>query len=242
MRISPYIKHLLIINLLMFAIAALNLIPDFSEITALWFIKNPNFHWWQFISHMFMHANLSHLLFNMFALYSFGVVFEQLWGGKKFLFFYISCGLGAALLHLGVTYFTFQQDFQSFVNQGISPSELYNFLNDPHPYQWIDKGDVVSLMRAYQTHAVGASGAIYGILVAFGMSFPEAELMLIFLPIPIKAKYFIPGLILFDLFSGISQFSIFGDNIAHFAHIGGGITGFFIYRFWKNNQFKRWDQ
>jgi len=207
MNITPVVKQLLIINIIFFI--GTNLVGQdlVYSLFALFSFESPNFKAYQLVTHMFMHGNLPHIFFNMYALYSFGSTLEHFWGGKKFLFFYISCGLGAAIVN-------------NFVNQ--------YFLHDVYS---------VSL---------GASGAIYGLLVAFGFMFPEAQLGFMFIPVPIKAKYFITGIVLLDLFLGLKGSSIFGTGgtgIAHFAHIGGAITGFIMMWVWKKNQFndRRWN-
>jgi len=168
------------------------------------------------------------------------------------LFFYISCGLGAALVHQGVNYFEFQSAYNILINNGLTPNEIQTLLTEgsvraqnASPNGAAIQEAVNSLSGAYKIPVVGASGAIYGILVAFAFMFPDAKLMLLFLPVPIKAKYFVPGLMLLDLFSGLNGSSIFGmsTGIAHFAHLGGALTGFLIMRYWKKNQFNqnRWN-
>jgi membrane associated rhomboid family serine protease len=198
------VKHLIIINVLVF-LAANFAMPSLYESLPLYCFGNENFQWYQFLTHMFMHAQLptlAHIGFNMYALYSFGSVLEHFWGRNKFLFFYISCGLGAALIN-----------------------NLYYFYI----------GDIYA-------SAVGASGAIYGLLVAYGFMFPNAELGFMFIPVPVKAKYFIPGIIAIDLFFGLKGQSMFGyggTGIAHFAHIGGALFGFIIMWFWRNTKYNR---
>jgi membrane associated rhomboid family serine protease len=184
----------------------------------------------------------------MFALYSFGSTLEHLWGGKKFLFFYISCGLGAALLHTVVNYYHFQEGLATLVSNGFSKIEILQLLNegkiDTRWQELLTVKQFENFTSAYVGTAVGASGAIYGIIVAFAFLFPNAELALMFVPIPIKAKYFVPGLVLIDLYLGISGKSIFGGGgIAHFAHVGGALFGFLIMWYWKKNQFNsnRWN-
>lgn len=205
MNITPTVKQLLIINILFFI--GTQIIGDQAYVYfALFSFENPNFHIWQLLTHMFMHGGFMHIAFNMFALYSFGTMLESIWGSKKFLFFYISCGLGAGIL---------QNLINSYTN------------------------DILSV-------AVGASGAIYGLLTAFAFMFPNAELALMFIPVPIKAKYFVPGLLAIDLFLGFGGSSIFGGGgtgIAHFAHVGGAIVGFIMMWYWKKNSFdnKRWN-
>ena len=245
-RLTEGIKHLLIINVLFFI--ATSLYGDrFFEWFSLWYPQNPNFGIWQVVSHMFMHGGFAHILFNMYALWAFGSPLERMWGTKKFLFFYFSAGLGAALIHTGVNYYHVRQGLDVLTSAGIQESQIFDLLNQgKYNEAWLQMGPpgvVNKFLDAFYTPAVGASGAIYGILVAFGMMFPNSELFLIFLPIPIKAKYFIPALILLDLFSGVTGYSIFGGGIAHFAHVGGALFGFIMMWYWKRNQFNknRWD-
>jgi len=239
LKLTGAVKHILIINILFFV--ATEIYGDYMyQLFSLWFPKNENFALWQIASHMFMHGGFMHILFNMYALWAFGAPLEQMWGRNKFLFFYLSAGLGAALIHTGVNYYYFNEGYQQLVNAGVADAAINEFLNTPTRYM---RSDLVSMYEAYNVPAVGASGAIYGILVAFAMMFPNSELFLIFIPFPIKAKYFIPVLIGLDLFSGVTGYSIFGSGIAHFAHVGGALFGFIMMWYWKKNQFKnnRWD-
>lgn len=245
-RLSDGIKHLLLLNILFFV--ASNLYGDrLVDLLALWFPQNPNFALWQVVSHMFMHGGLMHIFFNMYALWAFGSPLERMWGTQKFVFFYFSAGIGAALIHTGVNYYHVHQGIDALVAAGQQEGEILNILAqgkfDTSWAQMVPDGVVNRMLDSYFTPAVGASGAIYGILVAFGMSFPNSELFLIFLPIPIKAKYFIPALIALDLFSGVTGYSVFGGGIAHFAHVGGALFGFLMMWYWRRNQFNRnrWD-
>lgn len=245
-RITEGIKHLLIVNVLFFLAASLYG-DQFYDWFSLWFPSNPHFTWWQVLSHMFMHGGLMHIFFNMYALWAFGSPLERMWGTNKFLFFYFSAGLGAALIHSGVNYYHVHQGVEALVNAGRSESEIYQLLaQGKYDQNWsqIAPAELVNrMLESYFTPAVGASGAIYGILVAFGMSYPNSELFLIFLPVPIKAKYFIPALIALDLFSGVTGYSLFGGGIAHFAHVGGALFGYLMMWYWRRNQFNRnrWD-
>jgi membrane associated rhomboid family serine protease len=182
---------------------------------------------------MFMHASFSHILFNMYGLWAFGSPLEQMWGRKKFLFFYFSAGLGAGLIYTLVNYYQFNAALETLVNSGISQNEIFELMNPTKMYQ---NTDLQKMNQLYNTPAVGASGAVYGVLAAFGLYFKDAKLALIFLPIPIAAKYFIPVMIFGDLFFGMTKYSV--GNIAHFAHIGGALIGFIIAYAWKKNQFK----
>ncbi len=248
MNITPVVKQLLIINIIFFI--GSQLVPVAESYFALYYFENPMFKFWQPLSHMFMHGGLMHIFFNMFALYSFGSALEHFWGGNKFLFFYISCGLGAALLHSFINYLEFRNELSYLLDSGFKKEDVLSLLNqNMFDQRWLNvigQDGVDALSISYHVPAVGASGAVYGLLVAFAFMFPNAELALMFIPIPIKAKYFVPGLLAIDLFLGFKGSSIFGagsTGIAHFAHIGGALTGFIMMWYWKKNQFnhKRWN-
>jgi membrane associated rhomboid family serine protease len=251
MNITPTVKQLLIINII-FYIGSQIVGKQAYRIFGLYFFENETFKIWQPLTHMFMHAqmpNITHLLFNMFALYSFGSALETFWGSKKFLFFYISCGLGAALLHLGVNYYDFHSGFDSLLQAGFSKTEIYSWLYqgklNPEWENILTVAESRKMGEAFVVPAVGASGAIYGLLVAFAYMFPNAQLGLLFIPIPIKAKYFVPVILLIDLILGFKGDAIFsgGSGIAHFAHLGGALTGFLMMYYWKKTQFdkNRWN-
>jgi membrane associated rhomboid family serine protease len=251
MNITPVVKQLLILNIIFYI--GSQMVPVSYDLFALYFPESTSFRLWQPITHMFMHAqypNIMHIAFNMFALFSFGSALEHFWGGKKFLFFYISCGLGAALLHIGVNYLEFYRVVGMLTDSVVSEAQIFDLLKegkyDPEWVKLIGQSNVSNYIVTVAGTAVGASGAIYGLLTAFAFMFPKAELMMMFIPIPIKAKYFVPGLLVLDLILGLNGTSIFGGGstgIAHFAHIGGAITGFIMMWFWRKNQFnhKRWN-
>ncbi len=221
----------------------------FYDWFALHFPKNDAFQPWQIITHMFMHGGVTHILFNMFALWMFGTAVEQRFGSKKFLFFYISSGLGAALVMIGYYYFQFYTGLSALTEAGLDQSEILKTLKsgmyNTGWQQVLGDDGMQKFVSVFNATMVGASGAIMGVLVAFGMMYPESKLMLIFLPIPIKAKYFIPGIIALDLISAITGQSFFSpSNTAYMAHIGGALTGFLIMWYWKKTQFNknRWDR
>lgn len=241
-RITEAVKHLIIINVIVF-VATYLLKINISDSLALYFPENENFGLWQYISHIFVHGSPMHLLFNMYGLWAFGTPLEQIWGRNKFIFFYFSAGLGAGIIYTLANYYQFNSVFEQLVNIGISEDDIQHLLStgsyNPQILQHISETRLTDFYTTYHTPAVGASGAVYGILVAFGMAFPNAKLALLFLPFPIAAKYFIPLIILGDLFFGVTSYSV--GNIAHFAHIGGALIGFIIAWYWKKNQFNRWN-
>ena len=243
--ITDAVKHLIILNVILFIAPKLLGNFDLQNLFALHFPKSPEFGIWQFVTHMFMHSQQTfmHILFNMYGLWAFGTPLEQMWGRNKFLFFYFSAGLGAGIVYTLVNYYQFNAVYDQLVEIGLSTSEIQNILNtgtySSQILAAISEANLAEFYSTYHTPAVGASGAVYGILVAFGMAFPNAKLALIFFPVPISAKYFIPVIILGDLFFGITKYSI--GNVAHFAHIGGALIGFIIVWYWKKNQFNRWN-
>ncbi len=218
-------KNLLIINIICFIGSMI-----FSQATnffGVFYPDSPFFKIWQVITYMFMHGGFAHIFFNMFALVMFGGVIERILGPKKFLNYYLICGLGALVLQYGI------QAIEVYNIAGsVRASQFLNFnfttgmvsTNLP-----ISQDQLGTLLSIYGTPLVGASGAIYGLLLAYGYLFPNAEVMLIFLPIPIKAKYFIPILIVIEIFLG---FSNSGGSIAHLAHVGGALFGFILLKIW----------
>lgn len=242
-RISDTIKALIIVNVIFF-IGTQLLGETAYRLFSLFYFESPYFQLWQPLTHMFMHGGIMHILFNMYALWAFGSPLEQIWGKNKFLFFYFSAGIGAALIHTLVNYYQVHTGMEYLLNAGMSQADITNLLTtgqyNSGVLNSVSMETIQSAYDSFNTPAVGASGAIYGILVAFGMMFPNSELMLIFLPIPIKAKYFIPLLLLGDLFFGISGA---GTGVAHFAHIGGALFGFIMAYYWKKNSFDshRWN-
>lgn len=252
MRMTDTVKQLLIINIIFYI--GSNYVGDMAyQLFSLYYPENPSFRYWQPLTSMFMHAkipNFMHILFNMFALYSFGSALEHFWGSKKFLFFYISCGLGASFLYLGFNYYQYHHALEMLQEANVSQDVINAILKEGRYsnalLEIIPLSELEGMYHAYNTPAVGASGAIYGLLIAFAFMFPNAELMMMFIPIPIKAKYFVPGLLMLDLVLGFKGSSIFGSGgtgIAHFAHLGGALTGFIMMWYWKKNSFNknRWD-
>lgn len=236
------IKILIVVCVVMFAIGYM--VPGMQlvmlENFALYFPQNENFRIWQFVTNIFMHGGFAHIFFNMYALWAFGSPLEKIWGRKKFFVFFFLAGIGAAVIYTLINYFQFNSIYDQLVSAGATPDDIKALLaTGQYKTSWLE---VVSEERMqdfrnfYRIPVVGASGAIYGVLVAFGILFPNAKLFLIFLPVPIPAKYFIPALIGLDLFSGVTGFSIFGGGIAHFGHVGGAIIGFLLMWYWRQKE------
>ena len=244
--LPPVIKNLLIINALVFL--AQNTVGksyfNMDDIFALHTWQSPLFEPWQFITHLFMHGGFDHIFFNMFSLWMFGSVLENLWGPKRFLTFYFICGLGAALCHMIVLFFENQSMISAFYT--INPNAEDYLLNAQH---FIDKyiptpqtvpiniqtaKEIVDVRLNEAT--LGASGAVFGCLVAFGYLFPNTTLMIFPIPIPIKAKWFVLFYAAYELYSAVRNSA--GDNVAHFAHLGGALVGFLLVYFWNKNNRK----
>jgi membrane associated rhomboid family serine protease len=256
-RITPAVKNLIIINTLMLIITWLTneyYSVDLTNILGLHFFKSENFHIYQYVTYMFMHGGFWHLFFNMYALFMFGIILEQVWGSKRFLIFYFVTGIGAALVHTAVNYtqiIPMIRDAHSFINTP-SPElfnafirahisdpnrEIFTFINawslTPNDPDMINQA--IQMVNAHiqmtlNIPTVGASGAVFGVLLAFGMLFPNTQLMLLIPPIPIKAKYFVLLYGGLELFLALQQP---GSQIAHFAHLGGMLFGYLMLRYWR---------
>jgi membrane associated rhomboid family serine protease len=224
-ELPEVVKNLLIINGLFFlaTISLDNFGLDLVKIFGLHQFQSPDFKPHQIITHLFMHGDFTHLFFNMFALWMFGKILENFWGAKRFLTFYIVTGIGAAFVHLLIS----QYQILSISNQ---IPEMLNLAIEGryNPSVPISK----KLTQLIITPTVGASGAVFGLLLAFGMLFPNTLLYLYF-AIPVKAKYFVIAYGLLELYAGISNNP--ADNVAHFAHLGGMIFGFFLIKYWRKN-------
>lgn len=247
-RITDTVKTLLIANVMFFI--GSQFLGDYAyKIFALWYPENPNFEYWQLVSHMFMHGGFAHILFNMFALYIFGSVLEMYVGQQRFLFLYFSAGLGAAGLQILFSYLGFQEAYQNYIDSGITPSQIQSVLDSAiqsGQYRTYGISNDISnqLIQNYVTPMVGASGAIFGVLAAFAVVYPNMPLYIIFIPIPIKAKYLIGGYFILNLYSAVTGSSIAGpSNTAYWAHIGGAVIGFITMWVWKKNQYNqnRWN-
>lgn len=218
-NVPPAVKNIIIINVCVMIMTALN--ENFMyEKFALFYPTSPFFHWWQPVTHMFMHGGFWHLFFNMYTLYIFGTVLERVWGTKKFLLFYFVTGLGAALIHTGVEWIQMQA-WMSRVAEGSMAAQA-------------------SIHALKITPTVGASGAIYGLLMGYAMLYPDSMMTLMFPPISMKAKWFVLIFAGIELLTGVTGM---GGGIAHFAHLGGLIFGFLLIMYWKKRHtlYSRYD-
>lgn len=237
-------KNLLIINGLFYLATIIfeSKGIDLRVILGAFYPGSPNFHVWQLITHMFMHGDFTHILFNMFALYMFGSAVENTIGSKEFIKLYLLAGLGGFALYNLINYYDVLTIIGHLKTLGIDPQQVYDLslLASDRTLvsgQYVNQVDAIHLRDAYITPMVGASGAIYGLLIAFAVLYPEAKLALIFFPVGVKAKYFIPAIIALELFLGFKNYE--WNNIAHFAHLGGALIGFLLIRQWKKNLYRR---
>ncbi|MBO7604419.1 MAG: rhomboid family intramembrane serine protease [Bacteroidales bacterium] len=205
--IPPVTRNLILVNLVIFIATLVNenfMIGTFG----LFYPTSPYFRWWQIITHMFMHGGLWHIFFNMYTLFIFGVVVERILGSKKFVLFYFVCGLGAAALHIGTQYL----EMQMFLNSSSQTA-------------------LDSIVALKTTPTVGASGAIYGVLMGYAVLFPQSKLTLIFPPVTLSAKWMVIIFAVIELFTGVVGFA---DGVAHFAHLGGMLIGWLMIKWWRH--------
>lgn len=231
--LTPVVKNLVIINAIFFlATVVLSKHIDLSNILGLHYFRSTFFMPHQLVTYMFMHGGLGHIFFNMFALWMFGTALENVWGSKKFLIFYMITGIGAGLVQLLVTHLRIMplesqinpEDFKDIILTGAEYWKQGMNFKDPL---------LAKLNALYNIPTVGASGSVFGILLGFGMLFPNALIYLYF-AFPIKAKYFVIGYGALELFMGFSNRA--GDNIAHFAHLGGMVFGYLLILYWRKKR------
>ncbi len=260
-RIPPVVKNLIIINALMYLItwimeSRFNI--DLTQMLGYHYVESKAFQPYQLITYMFMHGGFFHILLNMYALFIFGMMLEHEWGGKKFFMYYIFCGLGAIVFQTVVFYIQYHHlanEFHAMLGS-LTPDTFQDFVKDHFPnLNFSADGRLYAMLQSASSSAdfkanaeaifdyllqvqmsiptVGASGAVFGILLAFGMLFPNLQLMLLFPPIPIKAKWLVIIYGAFELYSAISQP---GDTVAHFAHLGGMLFGFILIKLWAKRK------
>ena len=212
MRNIPTVtRYILIANLMVFLLASFlqRYGIDLNTLCGLHYISGGTFHWWQPVTYMFLHANLSHIFFNMFAVWMFGPMIEQEWGARRFSFYYLVCGLGAAL-----------------IQELVWMAMLSNMAGT---YEPVSLAHYASLLNT-----IGASGAVFGILFAFGWLYPDVPMFIIFVPIPIRARTFVIIYAAIELFAGLGSVAGFSiDNVAHFAHLGGMLFGWLLILYWR---------
>jgi membrane associated rhomboid family serine protease len=232
MGMPPVVLNLIIINALFLLVTVLFRDKiNLYNILGLFYFSSEYFKTWQFVSYMFMHGDFYHLLFNMFALWMFGMLLESHWGPKRFLTFYMVTGIGAGLVQLLVAFIRIHS-----LEGALTPEQISEVYNNGHELwqqgRTYSVEAMASLHRILNIPTVGASGAVFGILLAFGMLFPNV-MIYVFFAIPIKAKYFVMIYGAVELYYGVSGTS---DGIAHFAHLGGMVFGYFMIRYWKTKE------
>ncbi len=255
-NLTPVVRNLIVLNIVIYFIDrnVWSLLPDF----ALYSTLSPYFKPFQFVSYMFLHGSFGHILGNMFGLFMFGPMLERIWGQKRFLIFYFVTGIGAGVLFSGINYFEIsglQRAVSVFVDYP-NPDTFIDFASkhaadfyrnnlgfinkweaDPQNADYIRQA-VAAVTSRFNTELnipmVGASGSIFGILMAFGLLFPNVELFILFIPFPVKAKYFVAFYGLYELYSGIQNSP--SDNVAHFAHVGGMLFAYILLRYWNTRK------
>lgn len=218
---TPVVRNLLIINIIFYVVTHF-VAPELQTVLAGYYPAAPQFQPWQIVTHMFMHASLGHIFFNMFALYMFGSQLERVWGPKRFLNYYLICGLGAFLLH------------ELVVGYGMYTQYGTWFPDLQEMYPRMGFSELQRLSRGVFVPVVGASGAVFGLLLGFGMLFPNTRLQLLFPPVPIKARYFVMGYGAIELLMALQNNP--GDNVAHFAHLGGMFFGYLLLKQWQKDR------
>ncbi|WP_375416619.1 rhomboid family intramembrane serine protease [uncultured Hymenobacter sp.] len=258
-NLTPTVRNLLIANVILFLIQT-SLLPGLTQLGSLYPIGSPYLQPWQFVTYMFLHGSWGHILSNMFGLISFGPLLEQRWGAQRFLTFWLVCGIGAGVLYEGVRFYEINRMEQARQEYHRNPSggdfaEFFRqYLPDAHGYESVAAAlqrnpqsqeliasttqtidEVVTQTRDSRNGGMlGASGALFGILFAFAYLFPNTELFLLFFPFPIKAKYLVFFYAMYELYSGVHRTP--GDNVAHFAHLGGLVIGFVILKVWERGR------
>jgi membrane associated rhomboid family serine protease len=255
-QLTPIIRALIVINVIVFIVQSIN--PQYDRMIVslfgLHYFSSEQFNPIQLVTYMFVHSNIGHIFSNMLGLFFLGPILEMFWGQKRFLIFYLVTGIGAGVLYMGLKYYDFSAletvtrayilnpdltQFQGllskFYSEGI-PSSVYGMLEDTKNITLKESVFIAeeSLKAVLNTPMIGASGAVFGIMAGFGLLFPNTELMLLFIPFPIKAKYLVTFYALYEIYSGLHKMP--GDNVAHFAHIGGMIFAFILIKIWGNKR------
>jgi membrane associated rhomboid family serine protease len=256
-NITPTVRTLLFANIALYLVQS-SFLPLLTKIGSLYPIGSPNFFPWQFVTYMFLHSGFFHILFNMFALVSFGPLLEQRWGAQRFLLFWLMCGVGAGLLNEGVNYYKInkvvasQQEFHAnpsgaafaeFYRNNLPGDDTYEPLaqamsRNPDNAEYVSSATatVDAIASAFRRGGgmLGASGAVFGVLFAFAYLFPNSKMIIFPIPIPIAAKYLVFGTAVYELYQGLHPSPT--DNVAHFAHLGGLLIGFLVVKFWEGGR------
>lgn len=256
-NLTPTVRALIAINVIIFVVQSINQVYDLQIVSlfGLHYFTSERFYPFQLVSYMFVHGGFSHIFGNMLSLFIFGPILEHIWGQKRFLIFYFVTGVGAGLLYMLLKYYDYSTleaatqtyianpnliSFKNFIHQfypeGIPSDVFHTFVPETGDITLSESVLIAkeSLRSVLNTPTIGASGAIFGIMGAFGMLFPNTELMLMFFPFPVKAKYLISAYVLYEVYAGIQKMP--GDNVAHFAHVGGIIFAFILIKLWKNQR------
>ena len=259
LNLTPTVRNLLFANIFLLVIQ-MSVWPQLTQLGSLYPLGSPYFYVWQFVTYMFLHGGWGHLLSNMFGLFSFGPLLEQRWGGRRFLTFWLICGVGAGALYEGIRYYEInkmeqaRQEYHREPSGGAFAEFFREYMPEATGYESVAAAlqrspqnqelitsttqtvDEVVDQTLYSPHGgmLGASGALFGILFAFAYLFPNTELMLLFFPFPIKAKYFVFLYAVYELYSGVHRTP--GDNVAHFAHLGGLLIGFIVLKIWERGR------
>jgi len=248
--LPPVVKNLLIINVIMYLASVILPITmsrrginfQLNDVLGMHYFASEKFNILQLVTYMFMHGSVSHIFFNMFAVFMFGPIFEYVWGSRRFLLYYLVSGIGAGLVQqlfwyidLGDVFSAMNNAISSGSSQALVPytAELSKYFRFSGDLGMMPLNQVLQMKAELQNSLVtiGASGAVFGVLLAFGWLFPNEKLYLMFIPIPIKARWFVGGYAFLELFLGVANFS--GDNVAHFAHLGGMLFGALLILYWK---------
>jgi membrane associated rhomboid family serine protease len=260
LSLTPMVRNILLVTILFFLLQ--QVFVQLTPVFALYSFLSPYFHAFQLVSYIFLHGGLMHIFSNMFGLVMFGPMLERVWGPSRFLVFYLITGVGAGLIHNGINFYEMLQlqeaanlylanpdadKLSSFLSDYTSPrfydqnlSFLLNFEKNPANPEYIAQGKlwVSQILDSYlnnpEAYTVGASGSIFGVMAGFALLFPNTELLFLLFPIPIKAKYFVLLYGFFEYYSGIQRAE--GDNVAHFAHLGGMLFGFILVKLWGTNR------
>lgn len=229
LNLPPAVQNIIIINVIVFL--ACMVMPSIEPVLTGYYFESANFRPWQIVTHLFMHGGVAHIFFNMYALFLFGPSLEYRWGTKRFLVYYFVSGIGAFFLHFGINYYEVHQLMAQMSEPNVAEVVINGTANLNQGLQYANH-QMAQLNDMMNAGVVGASGAVFGVLLAFGMLFPNLELMLLFPPVALRAKYMVMIYGGLEVFLAIQNSA--SDNVAHFAHIGGMLFGFLLLKYWQS--------